>query len=82
MILFLQHVAGRAVGPPRLVSSAETRVPTSIGHLPPVGGERGVRHRIRPWVIQTGGCLGSAVGMSEEGIQMGTGVLEMVEQAI
>lgn len=82
MILFLQHIAGRAVGPPWLVSSVEMRVPTSIGHLPPVGGERGMRHRICPWVIQTGGCLGTAVRMSEEGIQMGTGVLEMMEQAI
>lgn len=53
--LLLQHVARGAVGPPRLASSVELGVPTSICHLPPFRGERGVRHVSRPSVIQTGG---------------------------
>lgn len=53
--LLLQHEARGAVGPHRLASSVELGVPTSICHLPPVRGERGVRHISRPSVIQTGG---------------------------
>lgn len=69
--MFLQHIARGAVGPPRLASSVEMGVPTSICHLRPVRGERGVRHINRPSVIQTGGYLGSAVRVVEKEIQLG-----------
>lgn len=68
--LFLQHIARGAVGPPRLAASLQLGVPTSICHLPPVRGERGVRHIDRPSGIQTGGSLGSVVRMVEKEIQL------------
>lgn len=68
-VLFLQHVARGAVGTPRLASIVEVGVPPSICHLPPAGGVRGASHAMcpatLPLVIQTGGCLGSAVRMEE-----------------
>lgn len=74
MTLLPQHVARGAVGPPRLAPSVELGVPTSVCHLPPVRGERGVRHISRCSVIQTGGRLGSAGRTVEKihEIQLGT----------
>lgn len=75
VLLFLQHIACGAVGHPRLVSSVEMKVPTAICHLPPVRGERRVRHIIRPSVIQTGGYMEAAVRVTEADIQLGMGWL-------
>lgn len=75
MMLFLQHVACGVVGPPRLVSSVEVGVPTSVCHLPPVRGERRVRHIIRPSVMQTEGYMEFAVRMTEPDDQLGMGWL-------
>lgn len=71
MRMFLQHIACGAVGPPRLASGVEMGVPTSICHLRPVRGERGVRHINRLSVIQPGGYLGSAVRVVGKEIQLG-----------
>lgn len=75
MMLFLQHIACGAAGPPRLVSSVEMGVPTSVCHLPPVRGERRVRHIICPSVMQTEGYMEFAVRMTETDVQLGMGWL-------